>query len=894
MDSRALDVEVAYLSSGELTVERYSSTEELKRLLRLARDRFKSLSLPLMRRVQLIDRLITSIPESKYYPELLEALQDTAGFSREMSELAYSELMKTFSWESTCSRLRIEIGDYKAMDDWDYNLRSGIFLRTLPKGVLLHVTPSNVPVNVLDTMLSGLVTGNVNVIKTSSRIGLKPFIPILKGVLEFSPQLGDAIFFVNYPGGLKEVEEVLASEVDAVVFWGGWDGAKAWRELLPPEKDLVIYGPRYSFSLISKKAISDIPEKVVLRNLAFDIAIWETRACASPQVVFLYGFSVEEAREFLRKLGEALNELERELPLGERAFNDRVELLRVKDTSFWRQVTSGDLEVIYNENLNWGLILNYSNQFIPSPGYRWTTFKVIDTLKEIEDYIGSLKAFLQSVSLLLHPAEVMRVSEVLSKLGVTRITDLGEIGLGTPTAPHEGEYQLRRLVKFVSLESQEPSLIFYTSREDDEYDSFLLEKLKAIIEYAKRSPFYAKRLRNLKIRSFEDLQDIPFLTSDDIRLYGPAGDGSMLTEPTVQGAYIFSTGGTTGDPKYIAYSHAEFEESSDLLAKLYVNAGIRKGSRVANLFFAGNLWTSFIVVNKALETIGCTVLPISGNTPIDRIVDNLVRTKPDVLIGIPTLIMDIASYVLRHSVNLRVREILYGGEHFTESAIQFLRETLGVERVKSAGYASVDAGLIGFQCEHQALGEHHVVPYSQYVEIVDEEGNPAEEGEIVVTVLNRTLMPIIRYRTGDMARWIKSKCPCGRTLRAFKLLGRVGDKFRVATADISISDIDKAIARTNSLFAMPLLSHVFQVVVTEGKRGLSKMILKVELASPLDIELERDLIYRLINELKRVNWQFKEEHERGNLEIEVKLLRAGEIPRNPRTGKIRRIVYELD
>jgi len=76
-------------------------------------------------------------------------------------------------------------------------------------------------------------------------------------------------------------------------------------------------------------------------------------------------------------------------------------------------------------------------------------------------------------------------------------------------------------------------------------------------------------------------------------------------------------------------------------------------------------------------------------------------------------------------------------------------------------YYGMEVGWVAGQCK---LGKYHLSPLTSVVELLDEEGRPVEPGqlgELVVTDLTNPLMPLIRYRTGDMAVWSERPCPCG-------------------------------------------------------------------------------------------------------------------------------------
>jgi phenylacetate-CoA ligase len=92
-------------------------------------------------------------------------------------------------------------------------------------------------------------------------------------------------------------------------------------------------------------------------------------------------------------------------------------------------------------------------------------------------------------------------------------------------------------------------------------------------------------------------------------------------------------------------------------------------------------------------------------------------------------------------------------------------------------YGSVEFGNMAFECtEHFAL---HIITDNVYIELLDEEGEPVaprERGEIVVTGLHNYVMPLIRYRIGDLGVLTDERCPCGRSWPLLKSIeGRSND-----------------------------------------------------------------------------------------------------------------------
>ena len=102
-------------------------------------------------------------------------------------------------------------------------------------------------------------------------------------------------------------------------------------------------------------------------------------------------------------------------------------------------------------------------------------------------------------------------------------------------------------------------------------------------------------------------------------------------------------------------------------------------------------------------------------------------------------------------------------------------EALGVKRIASIIGAN-DGGQIGFQCDRLSGAYHHTVDDFNYLEVIDENGNPCPTGtpgRLVLTSLLKYAYPLIRYEVGDMARFVTSgqggTCACGRSKAAASL-----------------------------------------------------------------------------------------------------------------------------
>ncbi|MEN3015716.1 MAG: AMP-binding protein [bacterium] len=385
------------------------------------------------------------------------------------------------------------------------------------------------------------------------------------------------------------------------------------------------------------------------------------------------------------------------------------------------------------------------------------------------------------------------------------------------------------------------------------------EKLINLLDFvSKNNHYYSSVLKDFK----GNFEDIPFLTRQDIYEHGYSGDKTLVSRGMKVG-YIFSTGGTTGKPKYIGYSFQEFETVCQYLVECY--RGIDEQDLVANLFMAGNMWASFLFVSRALEKIGCSILPIAGNTDLMLTKFFISNFRPNCIVGIPTQIVN----VFENDWDF-VRKIYYAGENFLPQQIEFFKSRGCI--IYSGGYASVDADIIGFQCSNIPIPLHHIFTSHQIVEIIDiDTGKPITElnqvGEIVVTNLDRYLCPIIRYRTGDLGKWVKSSCGCN--LPTIELIGRYDDWIRLASFDFYYQD-----------FAYVFYPYPITLVINKQD---SLVTVLVQSSS----EISQKQIHEYIELLKNRNWQLKEGIESNLIKVQIK-----SVSQLPSTNKKINVIYE--
>lgn len=786
-------------------------------------------------------------------------------FSREMINEGFSVVAAICRRENLEKRLTGELGDLRILDDWVGRPHLSYDLRAVPRGVLLHLTAGNVFVGAVDSLVSGIITKNANILKMSR---VDPVFPLLflESIQENDPEgiIWPHQAALLWKGGDETIENPLLNAPLTVVFWGGFDSLASVKRRTGPVTKLIENGPRYSFAVISGERIKTGLDRSALRGLALDLCRWDQQACSSPHVVYVVAQTEKPVHLLMESLYDELTTIEESLPVGKLSFDEKVEIRKVRELARMGQ-TKNEGRLLCPERFSFSLVYEKDPEFKISCLNRTLFIKRVNSIDEMIAKVKPLSAYLQTVGVCLESDVIDYCREELLALGAKRITELGGMSEGHDGAPHEGEFLLRQLVDWVDLE----------------FGQSQISRLEKLLNSISDSPYYGKIIQKAGGSGFENFQKMPLLDRDTFYRNSPPESEDILTG-SMTDAYVYASGGTTGNPKFALYSNREYRYVTDVLTDIYRNAGLCKTDRVANLFIAGNLWTSFNVAGRALENLGCLHLPVGGSSDMENILKYLQIFKVNAIVGLPSIIIKIAEEIQRQKLDVRIEKILYGGEHLRPQTCEFLRTSIGAVSIRSAGYACVDTGPIGWQCDSLEGSVHHVLEQYCYTEILDgstlKPVKKNEAGEIIATNLDRTLMPVVRYRTGDLGKWVDIEaCPCGFSGPSFELLGRCDDLLVIGGINLMPVDVSAGLAN------LPV-GQSFQIV---ARMSLGKDLLILRLEAEAKISDEK-----VIAALKNGSYKIAESLHEQWMNIEIEWYEPGKIRRNDRTGKLKTVVDE--
>ncbi|MCX2546427.1 phenylacetate--CoA ligase family protein [Pseudomonas sp. COW5] len=351
-------------------------------------------------------------------------------------------------------------------------------------------------------------------------------------------------------------------------------------------------------------------------------------------------------------------------------------------------------------------------------------------------------------------------------------------------------------------------------------------------------------------------------------------------------AMVFKTGGTTGDGKLSVFERREWQTLVEDFAGS-LKSRLNKGDRVANLFFVGDLYASFIFTHDALAHVqpGIVEFPFTGHVDSSVLADAIFRHRINVLAGLPAHLLSFAAWLERQERRLEcVESLLYAGESLFPAQLQLLGRVFPNVRVASLGYASVDAGFIGASHPDCALGEHRMTQGHSVLEILDEQtGEVIEEcdrtGRLVMTNLTRRLMPLIRYPVGDRACWREvEQTPA----RKFALMGRCADSQRVRVGILTLlpDEIGNAVQCITH-------SDDWQLVIEQtGTKDILTLKWAPDAERPTSAESERMLRSALIEHYPLIS-QLNADHL---LDLQIDCCTVQDLSRHPRSGKRQRVL----
>ncbi|WP_297211181.1 MULTISPECIES: phenylacetate--CoA ligase family protein [Thermodesulfovibrio] len=385
--------------------------------------------------------------------------------------------------------------------------------------------------------------------------------------------------------------------------------------------------------------------------------------------------------------------------------------------------------------------------------------------------------------------------------------------------------------------------------EREELQQLQLERLQSTIHRVYRNvPFYRRMFDRNGIdpdsfTSLEDLSKIPFTTKTDLRENYPYG---LFAVPLREVVRIHTSSGTTGMPIVVGYTKNDLKIWTELVARILSSGGITKDD-VIQIAFNYGLFTGAFGFHYGAEKIGASVIPVSIENPRKQI-KILQDYKTTALISTPSYALLIANTLIDMDINpnsLSLRFGLFGAEPWSERMRQEIEEKLKITATDNYGLSEImGPGVAGECLEKKGL---HIQEDHFLFEIIDPQSlepvREGETGELVITTLTKEAFPVLRFRTGDLTRFILGECSCGRTFKRIdRIMGRTDDMIIIKGMKIFPSQIETILHEIEGR------QPNYQIII-ERQAGVDHMTILLEMSEDIFSDVMREQT-QLMNAIK--------------------------------------------
>jgi phenylacetate-coenzyme A ligase PaaK-like adenylate-forming protein len=375
----------------------------------------------------------------------------------------------------------------------------------------------------------------------------------------------------------------------------------------------------------------------------------------------------------------------------------------------------------------------------------------------------------------------------------------------------------------------------------------------------------------------DDLPRLPLAEKKDLWAAYPFG---LLGVDRTEVVVFHGSSGTGGRPTLVGYTRHDLELWARVCARALAAAGADAGSLIHNAYGYG-LFTGGLGIHQGAIALGAAVVPVSGGMTARQV--TLVRDlQPDILTCTPSYAIRLGEALAEAGLGLgeglSLRAGVFGAEPWSAQLRARIEDLLGLRALDIYGLSEIIGPGVAAEC-YEAADGLHVNEDHFLVEAIDPvtaapvpDGTP---GELVFSSLTREAMPLLRYRTGDIAALRRDPCPCGRTLvRMSQITGRRDDMLVIRGVNIYPSEVERV------LLEHPSVSPDYLLVVDE-RGDAPELVALCEHRSPVAAQPagQDELAARLRAAL--------------GVRVQVRVLAAGTLPRTE-VGKAVRVVRWAD
>lgn len=327
-----------------------------------------------------------------------------------------------------------ELGNRFSIDEWTQVQAS--YVRAFPRGRALHIMVGNAPIAAIITLIRSVLTKNITVAKLPARdIVTGLFFGLSFHDIDPNHPVTRSLSLAYWPRG-SELEQMFIDNADLICVWGGGGAIEGIKRRAGYATEVLAFGPKRSLQLIGRD-VTDVD--AVAKRVAYDVSIYNQEACFCPQIIFVEGDTTEFAQA-LSKWNEYY------MTVFDRG-NFTVDLSAQVNLNRLTELFRGG-KVIAPDHTGWTIV--ECEPHLPRDHPLSRTLYVF-SVESLEEALPFIDKDVQTVGIAPWKRSLPLADEI-TRRGAARITEVGLVSLPRPGFTHDGDFPMRRMVRWVSNE----------------------------------------------------------------------------------------------------------------------------------------------------------------------------------------------------------------------------------------------------------------------------------------------------------------------------------------------------------------------------------------------------------------------------------------------------------
>lgn len=342
--------------------------------------------------------------------------------------------------------------------------------------------------------------------------------------------------------------------------------------------------------------------------------------------------------------------------------------------------------------------------------------------------------------------------------------------------------------------------------DDNDKAQLQLERLQTTLNRAcKNVPFHRNRIREAglsDITGLKDIEKLPFMDRVHLATHYPYG---LFAVPLRDIVRIHTAPGSGTSPSISGYTKTDLMIWEKMVSRAYAEANVTDRDIIL-VHLPPGLANWARDYKDGGEAVGAGVIP---NSPLSVAKTLMVLRdyKVTTLVTTPVFARHLTAHMFDrecHPNELNLKQIILVGEPDDGRTVCDIRDSLHVDVWLNYGLSEIPGPSVAYECRYHDglhINDDHILP--EIINPATGEPVPAgEKGELVLTTLSARAFPLIRFRTGDMAKLISERCPCGATSTRMAWLAEQADNYML----ISGIRVSQAQVRENLKIALNMPS----------------------------------------------------------------------------------------